>query len=135
MPSEEVDRYLAALDEPKRATLTQLRATILSLVPDADEGLSYGSPAYKLRGQTIAGFAAFKTHLTYLPHSGSVLTAIASDVAHYKTSKGALQFAVDAPLPQHLVRALIDARLREIDPAERPCGETSSPSKRDGASS
>ena len=46
MRSEEVDRYLATLDEPKRSTLTQLRATIVSIVPDAEEGLSYGSPAY-----------------------------------------------------------------------------------------
>ncbi len=114
MPSEDVDRYLAALDEPERGTLTRLRETIISIVPDAEEGLAYGSPAYKLRGKTIAGFAAFKTHLTYLPHSGSVLSAIADDVSEYKTSKGALQFGVDAPLPHDLIRTLIETRIGEL---------------------
>jgi uncharacterized protein YdhG (YjbR/CyaY superfamily) len=114
MPSEDVDRYLAALDEPKRGTLGRLRETIMSIVPDAEEGMAYGSPAYKLNGKAIAGFAAFKTHLSYLPHSGSVLTAIAADVAMYTTSKGALRFDVDTPLPHDLVRLLIETRMREV---------------------
>jgi uncharacterized protein YdhG (YjbR/CyaY superfamily) len=115
VPSEDVDRYLDALDEPKRTTLNHLRATITSIVPEADEGLAYGSPAYKLHGKAIAGFAAFKDHLSYLPHSGSVLNTIAADVAHYRTSKGALRFDVATPLPPDLVRTLINARLRELE--------------------
>jgi uncharacterized protein YdhG (YjbR/CyaY superfamily) len=65
-------RVLAALDEPKRTTLTSLRDTIMAIVPDAEQCISYGLPAFRLRGKTIAGFAAFKNHLSYLPHSGSV---------------------------------------------------------------
>jgi uncharacterized protein YdhG (YjbR/CyaY superfamily) len=65
---KEIDEYLGTLDEPKTATLAQLRETI---VPDAEQCISYGMPAFKLRGKTIAGFAAFKSHLSYLPHSGS----------------------------------------------------------------
>ena len=67
-----IDEYLATLDEPKRATLTSLRDTIMAIVPEAEQCISYGMPAFKLRGKTIAGFAAFKNHLSYLPHSGSV---------------------------------------------------------------
>jgi uncharacterized protein YdhG (YjbR/CyaY superfamily) len=119
MSSEEIDRYLATLDEPRRSTLAQLRATIRSIIPDAEEGLAYGAPAYRVRGKAIAGFAAFKTHLSYLPHSGAVLSAIAADISDYKSSKGALQFDVDRPLPDALVRALIDARMREVDDAQR----------------
>jgi uncharacterized protein YdhG (YjbR/CyaY superfamily) len=115
MSSEEIDHYLAALDQPKRATLEQLRATILSIVPDAEEGMGYGSPAFRLGGKAVAGFAAFKHHLSYLPHSGSVLGAIADDVAGYTVSKGSLQFDVATPLPPDLVRTLINARRREID--------------------
>ena len=65
-----IDEYLATLDEPKQATLTSLRATIMAIVPEAEQCISYGMPAFKLRGKTIAGFAAFKNHLSYLPHSG-----------------------------------------------------------------
>ena len=83
MSKQEVDEYLANLDEPKRTTLKELRQTIRSIVPEAEEGISYGMPAYRLRGKVIAGFAAFKNHLSYLPHSGSVLAEIPDDVAGY----------------------------------------------------
>jgi uncharacterized protein YdhG (YjbR/CyaY superfamily) len=110
----EVDEYLANLDEPKRTTLQRLRQTIRSIVPDAEEGIAYGMPAYRLRGKVIAGFAAFKNHLSYLPHSGSVFAEIHDDVAGYVTSKGALQFAIERPLPKALVKKLIAIRLRQV---------------------
>ena len=114
MGAQDVDRYLAALDEPRRSTLDALRTSILEVVPDAEQCISYGAPAFKVHGKTVAGFAAFKNHLSYLPHSGTVLTTIPDDVAAYETSKGALKFAVDTPLPKRLVKKLIDARMREL---------------------
>ena len=115
MSKQEVDEYLANLDEPKRTTLQQLRQTIRTIVPEAEESISYGMPAYRLRGKVIAGFAAFKNHLSYLPHSGSVFAEMPDDVAGYVTSKGALQFPIDRPLPKALVKKLIAIRLRQID--------------------
>ena len=114
MSQQEVDEYLANLDEPKRTTLQQLRQTIRSIVPEAEEGISYGMPAYRLGGKVIAGFAAFKNHLSYLPHSGSVFAEMPDDVAGYVTSKGALQFPIERPLPKALVKKLIAIRLRQV---------------------
>jgi uncharacterized protein YdhG (YjbR/CyaY superfamily) len=114
MSQQEVDVYLANLDEPKRTTLHQLRQTIHSIIPEAEEGISYGMPAYRLRGKVIAGFAAFKNHLSYLPHSGSVLAEMPDDVVGYVTSKGALQFPIERPLPKALVKKLIAIRLRQV---------------------
>ena len=112
--AREVDQYLAALDEPKRGTLGRLRKTILEIVPEAEQGISYGMPAFRLNGKVIAGFAAFKNHLSYLPHSGSVLPELADDLVGYVTSKGALQFSVDKPLPKALVKKLIAVRQRQL---------------------
>lgn len=114
MATEEVDRYLEAQDEPKRGTLEALRTSILEVVPEAGQGISYGVPAFKVEGKTVAGFAAFKNHLSYLPHSGSVLAALADDLAGYETSKGSLRFAVDEPLPKQLVKKLVRTRMREL---------------------
>ena len=113
MSKEEIDRYLGALDEPKRATLAQLRDTIAALVPDAEQCISYSMPAFKLRGKTIAGFAAFKNHLSYLPHSGSVIRRLAKETDGYTKTKGSLHFPVDEPLPKTLVKKLLDARMDE----------------------
>ena len=114
MSTEEVDNYLTSLDEPGRSTLAELRRTILGVVPDAEQGMSYGMPVFRVRGQAIAGFGAFARHLSYFPHSGSMLSRLADDVAPYRTSKGALQFPVDNPLPAALVERLVAARLDEL---------------------
>jgi uncharacterized protein YdhG (YjbR/CyaY superfamily) len=113
--AEEIDDYLQRVEEPKRRTLAALRGTILEVIPDAEQGISYGMPAFRLRGKTIAGFAAFKDHLSYLPHSGSVLGQLADDLSGYTMTKGSLHFPVDQPLPKAVVKRLIAVRLREVD--------------------
>jgi len=109
-----VDAYLAALDEPKRGTLETLRRTILEIVPDAEQVISYNVPAFRVDGKTVAGFAAFKNHLSYLPFSGSVLPRLTDELTGYSGTKSALHFAVDKPLPKALVEKLIAARLEEL---------------------
>src|ERR1700684_3262499 len=116
MSQKEIDDYLANLDEPKRTTLQQLRQTIESIVPNAEQGISYGMPAFRLHGKVIAGFAAFKNHLSYLPHSGSVLAELAGELAGYQKSSGSLRFPVDQPLTPELVEKLIAVRLRQAFP-------------------
>jgi uncharacterized protein YdhG (YjbR/CyaY superfamily) len=114
MAPNEIDRYLAGLDEPQRSTLEALRTSILEVVPGAEQCISYGMPAFKVQGKTVAGFAAFKNHLSYLPHSGSVLATLTDDVAPYETSKGSLKFAINNPLPKRLVKKLVHTRMEEL---------------------
>ena len=111
--AQEIDHYLDALGEPKRTTLARLRQTILDVIPEAEQGISYGLPAFKVRGKTIAGFAAFKHHLSYLPHSGSVFPQLKDELKGYTTSSGALRFDIDQPLPAPLVSKLIAVRLQQ----------------------
>ena len=114
MSEREVDEYLAALDEPKRGTLERLRNTILEIVPESEQCISYGIPAFRVDGKVVAGFAAFKNHLSYFPHSGSVLPELADDLVGYVASKGTLRFGVDEPLPKALVKKLIAVRQRQL---------------------
>ena len=113
MSAEEVDEYLRGVDEPKRSTLQALRRTILEILPDAEQVISYRVPAFRVRGKTVAGFAASKDHLSYLPFSGSVLGQVADELHGYTMTKGALRFPVDRPLPKTLVKKLIAVRLEE----------------------
>jgi uncharacterized protein YdhG (YjbR/CyaY superfamily) len=119
MSAVEIDDYLQRLDELKRSTLSQLRRDILAVVPDAEQCISYGVPGFKIDGKTIAGFAAFKNHLSYLPHSGSVFPELADELAGYQKSSGSLRFPVDQPLTPELVERLIAVRLRQAFP-QRP---------------
>jgi uncharacterized protein YdhG (YjbR/CyaY superfamily) len=114
MAPTDIDSYLASVEEPKRATLEVLRRSILGVVPDAEQCISYGMPAFKVHGKTVAGFAAFKDHLSYLPHSGSVLGELGDDLAGYRSTKGSLHFAIDQPLPDDLVRRLVETKMRQL---------------------
>lgn len=114
MSAREIDEYLEGLDEPQRSALEQLRRTILAIVPDAEQGISYNMPAFRIDGKVVAGFAAFTNHLAYLPHSNSVLATVAPDIAGYTATKGSLHFAPDASLPAALVEKLIAAKRAEI---------------------
>jgi uncharacterized protein YdhG (YjbR/CyaY superfamily) len=115
MPAAEIDAYLATVPEPGRSTLEQLRRDILGVVPDAEQCISYNYPAFRVDGKVVAGFAAFKNHLSYLPHSGSVLTSLGQDVASYEQTKGSMHFAAEKPLPKTLVRKLVKAKLAQIN--------------------
>lgn len=106
---------MAKVPQPQKRTLEALRATILEILPESEEVISYGFPGYRLNGKIICGFDAFKTHCSFFPHSSLVIPALEKELANYKTSKGALQFQIDKPLPKSLVKKLIATRLRILE--------------------
>jgi uncharacterized protein YdhG (YjbR/CyaY superfamily) len=110
MTAADIDEYLADVPEPARATLEEVRRRIRRLVPSAIEGISYAVPAFLVDGVPIAGLAAFRHHLGYLPHSGHVLEALGPLVDGYPRMPGSLHFRLDEPLPVDLLRALLAAK-------------------------
>jgi len=113
MSVHEIDAYIREQPEPKRGTLEALRRSILKAIPEAEQGISYGVPAFRVNGTVVAGFAAFKNHLSYLPHSGSVFPELADELGGYEKSSGALRFPIDEPLPPTLVQKLVAVRMRQ----------------------
>ena len=69
-----------------------------------------------MRGKVVAGFAAFKNHLSYLGTGGSVFPVLGDELDAYRTSSGALQFPVDSPLPTALVDQLVRVRIDQAFP-------------------
>jgi uncharacterized protein YdhG (YjbR/CyaY superfamily) len=119
--------YLSKLSPEKRATLDRVRAAIRAAAPNAEEGVSYGLPAF-IQGKAIAGYAAGANHCAYYPMSGSVVRQLKADLKGYETSKGAIRFPVGKPPPAALIRKLVKARLAEIETRARP-KRTGRPSK------
>ncbi|MFZ0013964.1 MAG: DUF1801 domain-containing protein [Acidimicrobiia bacterium] len=110
-----VDEYLDGAPEPHGSTLRQIRSTLRDLMPEATETISYGMPAFKERGKAIAGYAYFKNHCSYFPHSGSVLPVLADELDGYDWSDGTLRFATDQPLPPGLIERLVAVRRDQLD--------------------
>jgi uncharacterized protein YdhG (YjbR/CyaY superfamily) len=114
MAQNEIDTYLAALEEPKRSTLEQLRTVILDVVPDAGARARLRGSGVQDQGQDRGGLRCVQEPLE-LPATQRVLLAELGDaVAGYETSKGLLKFASDQPLSKRLVVTLITARMREL---------------------
>ncbi len=111
---QDVDDYLAGVPEPQKSTLEGVRATLAALLPDAEQGIAYGVPCFKVAGKGVAGFGSYKNHCTYFPMSGSITTELADQLTGFVTAKGSIRFRTDEPLPDELVARLVEARQREI---------------------
>jgi uncharacterized protein YdhG (YjbR/CyaY superfamily) len=107
-----IDEYLAPLSNEKRAALEKLRRLIKSAAPKAEECISYGIPAFRLDGRMLVAFGAAAKHCSFYPGAYPVKTH-KEELKVYDTSKGAIRFQVDNPLPATLVRKLVKTRIAE----------------------
>jgi uncharacterized protein YdhG (YjbR/CyaY superfamily) len=112
--TSDIDAYLETVPAVHREVLSALRARILDALPEADAGISYRVPAFRLNGAVVAGFASFTNHMSYLPFSGSVLSELSKEIAGYTHTKSALHFTPGNPLSDDLVERLIAVRVSEI---------------------
>jgi len=115
--SADVRKYIAALPPPARKRMQQVRALVRATVPDAAEHFSYRIPAFKLDGQPLVWYAAFKAHTSLYPITPPLLRALKVDVSAFETSKGTIRFPLAKPLPASLVKVLV--RGRAADARER----------------
>lgn len=112
----EVDDYIAGLpDGSERTELARLHSLISAHIPGVGQRTSYAMPCYTYRDLPVAAVILRRKHIAWYPFSGAVLTELADEVAGYSHSSGTLRFSVSTPLPDRLVRRLLDERMRLID--------------------
>ena len=114
-----IDDYLAALSDEKRVALEKLRKTIRAAAPKAEECISYGLAAFRLDGKPLVAFGATANHCAFYLMSGSTVAKHQDQLKEYDTSKGAVRFQADKPLPVALVRKLVKARIAENEERRR----------------
>jgi uncharacterized protein YdhG (YjbR/CyaY superfamily) len=109
-----IDDYLEDLDDSQRAELERIRRIVLDRVPDAEEGRSYGMPAFRYKRKPLLGFAALKGHLSLFPFSPHVVSAVKGRLVGYDLSKGTIRFTEAKPIPEDVIWEILDRRLEEI---------------------
>jgi uncharacterized protein YdhG (YjbR/CyaY superfamily) len=109
-----MDEYLAGLPADRRAALEHVRTVVAGLVPDAEEGRSYGVPAFILTGRPVLGFSAAKRHLSLFPFSPAAIEAVKHRLAGFDVAKGTIRFSPEHPVPDDVLADLVRARLREL---------------------
>jgi uncharacterized protein YdhG (YjbR/CyaY superfamily) len=106
-----IDAYHATFNEAVQTKLQQLRKAILQAAPKSVELISYNMPAFKQNGNLIY-YAAYKKHIGLYP-TAKPLVVFAEELTQYKTSKGAIQFPIDKPLPITLIKRIVRYRVKE----------------------
>jgi uncharacterized protein YdhG (YjbR/CyaY superfamily) len=109
------DEYLSAVPEPQRAELERIRRVVRSAAPDAEEGTSYGMPAFKYRKRPLLGFSVSKNHLSVFPFSPEAIDAVRDALAGFEVSKGTVRFTPENPIPHSVLEQLLSHRRREIE--------------------
>lgn len=112
--SQAVDDYLASLPDGPRRALEKLRTAIRRIVPEAEEGISYGMPVFRLRGRPIIGYRAASKHCALYPFSGHVLSGLADALVGFDVGQGTVRFTAERVPPAALLRQIIQARIREL---------------------
>lgn len=116
MPSERpqdtsVDEYIGAFPHDVAELLQKIRATIRKAAPEAEETICYRMPTFTLNGPLVH-FAACKNHLGFYP-TPSGINRFRRELSAYRTTKGAVQFPLDKPLPLSLIRRIVQFRVKE----------------------
>jgi uncharacterized protein YdhG (YjbR/CyaY superfamily) len=106
-----IDEYIALFPKDVRNILEALRKAIRDVAPQAEEGISYQIPTYKLNGNLVH-FAAFKDHISFFPTSSGI-EAFKVKLKSYKTSKGTIRFPLDEPIPFDLIEEIVMFRVKE----------------------
>jgi uncharacterized protein YdhG (YjbR/CyaY superfamily) len=110
-----VDEYLAGLPATESKALERVRAVVLDVIPEAEQGTSYGVPAYRYRGRPVLGFRAAAKHLSIFPFSPDAIRAVEHRLGGWDVSKGTIRFTPANPLPDDVLADLVKERKREID--------------------
>ena len=109
--AETIDQYISEQPQAIQQKLKELRETIKKAAPKAEEKISYAMPTFAQHGNLVH-FAAMKKHIGFYP-APSAIVEFKKELAHYETSKGAVQFPLDEPIPLTLVRKMVKFRVAE----------------------
>ena len=107
-----VDEYIAAFPKEVQGVLEKIRSTIRKSAPKAEEAISYGIPAFSLKGRGLVYFAAWKNHIGFYP-TPSGIEAFKKELAPFKQEKGSVQFPLDKPIPYDLVKKIVRYKVTE----------------------
>ena len=113
-----MDDYLDGLPPAQKAALERVRAVVGGEVAEAEEGTSYGMPAFILAGRPLLGFRAAKKHLSIFPFSPAAIEAVGDRLEGFDVAKGTIRFSPDRPVPEDVLSDVVRARKREI--VDRP---------------
>jgi uncharacterized protein YdhG (YjbR/CyaY superfamily) len=115
----EVSDYLETVDGDDRRAMERVYAVARAVVEEAEEGTSYGMAALLYRGKGLVATTRTTKFLSLYPFSGRVVASVADALDGFETTTGSVHYSADHPLPDPVVRRIVEARRAEIDATAR----------------
>jgi len=125
-----VDEYIGVQPVAVREKLEEMREVIRKAVPEAEETISYGMPAFRLHGRIILYYAGWKQHLSLYPGNARLVAELADELTQYEVRKGTIQFPLDKPVPAKLIARIARYRAQEAAEAQKEKATATKPARR-----
>ncbi len=110
-----VDDYLAGLEPADADLVGRIYAVARTVAPQAEQGTSYGMPALLFRGKGLLAVMRARQHIGVYPFSAAAVEAVADRLTGIDHAKGTIRLPPHQPIDEELIRALVTARLAQID--------------------
>jgi uncharacterized protein YdhG (YjbR/CyaY superfamily) len=109
-----IDNYLLGVDESQKLQFERIRKIIRRVAPDAEETIAYKIPTFKYKRKNLAHVGFFGDHMSLFPTSRPI-EELRDKLKDFKISKGTIQFTMDKPIPDNIIKELLRIRLHDID--------------------
>ena len=106
-----VENYVSQFPENIQEILKKISQIIKENAPGVTEEIAYDMPSYKLNGQLVMHFAAYKKHISLF---GITLESFKEELAPLLHHAGTIQLSLEKPIPYDLIERLVKARLKEL---------------------
>lgn len=110
---KDIDEYIKLAPKENQDTLKRIREVVNESAPNAEEAIKYGMPTLRIKNKNLIHFAVFKNHYGFYP-APSAIVEFKKDLEGYVTSKGAIQFPIDKPVPFELIKKIVEFRVKNI---------------------
>ncbi|MEZ4996012.1 MAG: DUF1801 domain-containing protein [Bacteroidales bacterium] len=108
-----IDEYISLQAPELQPILQKVRETIRDAAPGSEEYISYAMPSFKYNDKILVYFAAQKNHLGFYATPAANIK-FSEELKVYKSSKGAVQFPYNRPIPYGLIRKMVQYKVEEV---------------------
>ena len=109
-----IDEYLNNIDIERSKVLEKIRVLVKQLVPDVTESISYNMPTLTYKNRALVYLTASKNHMSFYPSSWAI-EDVKDKLSNYKTTEHAIQFTLEKPLSESLIKELVLIHKQYID--------------------
>ena len=107
------EEYISKFSEEIQAELNKIRCLVKKTAPGAIEAMGYGVSAFKLNGEYLIYYAAFKKHIGIYP-SPTAIEFFKEELKEYNPAKGTIKFPFGTAIPYDLIKRIIEYMVKEL---------------------